>query len=127
MVTNPAALATKECDCIHPSILNCWPRLSFGRWVIAGRRPVEAIEQLNKCVELNPLNVKCWLYICVSKVQSQDMRGAATVFDRAWSLIPMALHDDEHNDEMMLVHKLRGIFQNAGPPPPRSPPHGDEL
>ena len=27
----------------------------------AGRRPVEAIEQLQKCVELNPLNVKCWL------------------------------------------------------------------
>ena len=36
---------------------------------------MEAIETLEKCVALNPLNAKCWLYICVSKVQSQDMRG----------------------------------------------------
>jgi hypothetical protein len=40
---------------------------------------------------------------------------AAEVFERAWALIPLSLHDDEENEEMKLVRKLRGIFRNAGP------------
>ena len=80
----------------------------------AGRRPVEAIARLQRCTELNPLNARCWLYICVSKVQAGDMRGAAEVFERAWGLLPLSLHDDEANEEMKLVKRLRGIFQQSG-------------
>ena len=80
----------------------------------AGRRPVEAIARLQRCTELNPLNARCWLYICVSKVQAGDMRGAAEVFERAWGLLPLSLHDDEANEEMKLVKRLRAIFQQSG-------------
>ena len=39
----------------------------------AGQRPEEAVRVLHKCTEINPLNAKCWLYICVSFVQLQEM------------------------------------------------------
>ena len=45
---------------------------------------------------------------------SRTVRGAAEVFERAWGLLPLSLHDDEANEEMKLVKRLRGIFQQSG-------------
>ena len=42
----------------------------------AGKRPEEAVRVLRKCTEINPHNAKCWLYVCVSLVQLQEMQQA---------------------------------------------------
>eukprot|EP01047_Picozoa_sp_COSAG01_P008853 COSAG01_NODE_356_length_18316_cov_24.401493_22_plen_73_part_00 len=62
-------------------------------------------------MEVNRLNARCWLYLCVAEVQAGAMEAATTIFERAWALLPPSVTEDEHTDEMKLVNKLRGIFQ----------------
>ena len=59
-------------------------------------RPDEAISALKQCVAVNRYNARCWLYLCVAEVQAGNLEGAATIFDRAWALLPPAVTEDEN-------------------------------